>query len=1340
MNETDRAAALFDETVSLGAAERAAFLDRACAGDAVLRGRVEALLRAHDRAGHFLDRPNAPSPGTVDHTPASAVGTVIARRYKLLEVIGEGGMGAVWMAEQREPVKRLVALKLIKAGMDSRAVLARFEAERQALALMDHPNIAKVLDGGSLGGEPGEPGANAPGSPYFVMELVKGLPLTEYCDERRLSVSERLQLFVPICQAVQHAHQKGIIHRDLKPSNILVTEHDGQPVPKVIDFGLAKALGVAAPLTERTLHTAYGTVVGTPLYMAPEQVGINALDVDTRTDIYALGTILYELLTGTTPLEKRRFKEAAWDEIRRLIREEEPPRPSLRLSSSDALPTLAARRQTEPAKLSRLVKGDLDWIVLKALEKDRNRRYETANGLALDVQRHLAGEPVLAAPPSVSYRLRKFLRKRRGPVLAAALVLLALVGGIAGTTWGLLAAVSQRDAADEARAQEVIQRRDAEANARKAAAAAQEETRQRRIAEANEKKAAAAADQERQAREREAEQRKAAVAAQQRAMEALRATTDDVIDQLLASRPVLGPTEKAFLEATLKRWLVFATEKGDSPEARAIRFEGLQRVATLRYKLGEWQAALADCREAIGLQEQLVAEFPAMPGYRRSLANGRNNLGVLLDSLGKRAEAEKQHRQALGLRAKLAADFPAVPARRQELAKTHNILGELLLALARWVEAEEQFRQALDLHEKLATEFPAVPAYRQGLASNHSNLGSLLQKLGKRAEAERQHREALGLRENLAADFPAFAAYRLELAGSRRNLGILLKDIGKLAEALDQLRQALDLQKKLATEFPAVPAYRHALAGGHYALGLGLNALGKFAGAEEQYRLAQGLQEKLVAEQPAVPEIRKDLARTCLNLAIVLEGLEKHTEAEEQFRQALALEEKLVAEFPAFPAYRQDLANSRNGLANLLVRLGKLAEAEPLYRQALALQEQLAVEFPSVPGYRLDLARSHNNLGALLKALRKGAEAENQYRLALGLREKLVADFPAVAVYRREHAGTYNNLGVLLRALGKPLEADEQHRLALALQQKLVADFPNVPGYRQDLAFGHHQRAGLLHALGKLREAEEQHRQALSLREKLAAEEPAVPAYRQELGNSHHELGIVLYGLGKGAEAVEQLRQALGLQEKLAADFPAVTAYRIDVGRILLNFGQFALGSGKPADSLDWYARAIAAWTPVVKQEPGLALALRTAHGARALALDQLGRHEEAAKDWDQAAALSPTAEQRFFKARLALSQAKAGQVAAAVAEVAQLTRSPQWTAANWYDFARVYALASAGDKDRKEEYAVRAVELLQRAIQAGYNNAEQLKKDADLQSLRGRDDFGKLIESLTKTKNPAPR
>lgn len=407
---------------------RAVYLDWTCAGDTALRQRVSDLLEAHWKTTPFMSRPAAEVIGVARESDAAEVGLVIAGRYTLVERIGEGGMGEVWVAQQTEPVKRRVAVKLIKAGMDSNAVIARFEAERQALALMDHPNIARVFDGG----------VTDRGRPFFVMELVNALPLTRYCDEARLNPRQRLQLFVPVCQAVQHAHQKGIVHRDLKPSNVLVTLYDGRPVPKVIDFGVAKAIG--GKLIENTPDTLFGAVVGTLEYMAPEQAGFSALDVDTRADIYSLGVILYELLTGLRPFDKMRLNSAAINEVLRIIREEDPPRPSTRLSTDDALPSLAAIRQTEPKRLTALMRGELDWVVMKCLEKDRTRRYETANALGRDIECFLADEVVEARPPSARYRLRKFSRKHRAALWTATAITILLVVGIMGTTWGMIQA------------------------------------------------------------------------------------------------------------------------------------------------------------------------------------------------------------------------------------------------------------------------------------------------------------------------------------------------------------------------------------------------------------------------------------------------------------------------------------------------------------------------------------------------------------------------------------------------------------------------------------------------------------------------------------------------------------------------------------------------------------------------------------------------------------------------------------------------------------------------------------------------------------------------------------
>jgi serine/threonine-protein kinase len=403
-------------------ADRAAYLDHVCAEDPNLRQRVEALLRSNSHADGFLEKPALANGATSDAASGRWIDPAAASRlkegpgsrigpYKLLQQIGDGGCGVVYMAEQQEPIRRMVALKIIKPGMDTALVIARFESERQALALMDHPHIAKVLDGGET----------ESGRPYFVMELVKGVPITEFCDKNHLAPEARLKLFIDICHAIQHAHHKGIIHRDIKPSNVLVTLHDGVPVVKVIDFGIAKATG--QKLTEKTLFTEYGQMIGTPAYMSPEQAEMSGLDIDTRSDVYSLGVLLYELLTGTTPLESKRLREAGYAELQRLICEEEAPRPSTRLSSlGDSATVLAGNRGLDARRLVRLLAGDLDWVVIKALDKDRRRRYDTPGHFAEDIERYLRREPILARPPSTSYKLKKFLQRNRVQVISSAVL------------------------------------------------------------------------------------------------------------------------------------------------------------------------------------------------------------------------------------------------------------------------------------------------------------------------------------------------------------------------------------------------------------------------------------------------------------------------------------------------------------------------------------------------------------------------------------------------------------------------------------------------------------------------------------------------------------------------------------------------------------------------------------------------------------------------------------------------------------------------------------------------------------------------------------------------------
>ncbi len=420
--------ALFALALTKPATERAAWLDAECEGDSALRARLDALLAADEQPESVLATQAEATRPTIkfdlDDAPDEAVGQKIGR-YKLLERVGEGGCGVVYVAEQTEPVRRRVALKVIKLGMDTKQVVARFEAERQALAMMDHPNIAKVLDAGTTD----------TGRPYFIMELVRGIKITDYCDQEKLSTKERLDLFIKVCQAIQHAHQKGIIHRDIKPSNILVTLHDGVPVPKVIDFGIAKA--TEGRLTDNTVYTQLHQFIGTPAYMSPEQAEMSGLDIDTRSDIYSLGVLLYELLAGSTPFDAKELMASGIDGMRKTIREKEPQRPSTRLATlgADQLTTTAKRRSADTSKLLHQLKGDLDWIVMKCLEKDRSRRYETANGLAADIKRHLTNEPIVARPPSAAYKFQKAWRRNKLVFAAGAAVAGALLLGVVVSAW-----------------------------------------------------------------------------------------------------------------------------------------------------------------------------------------------------------------------------------------------------------------------------------------------------------------------------------------------------------------------------------------------------------------------------------------------------------------------------------------------------------------------------------------------------------------------------------------------------------------------------------------------------------------------------------------------------------------------------------------------------------------------------------------------------------------------------------------------------------------------------------------------------------------------------------------
>ncbi len=654
---------------------------------------------------------------------------MIAGRYKLREEIGEGGMGSVYLAEQLQPVKRRVALKLIKAGMDSRTVLARFESERQALALMDHPNIAKVLDAGTTEN----------GRPFFVMELVKGIPLTGYCDQHRLGLLERLALFRQICSAVQHAHQKGIIHRDLKPTNILVESHDGSPVPRVIDFGLAKATS-GLQLTEQSLYSAFGTVAGTPLYMAPEQATFNAIDVDTRADVYALGVILYELLTGTTPIDRQTFQKAAIDEMLRMVREIEPPTPSRRLSTSDTLPSLAATRQTEPSRLGRFMRGDLDWIVMKALAKERQRRYESPIAFSQDIERFLNHEPVSAGPPTSAYRFTKFVRRNRPQVIAASLVLLALLVGIIGTTLGLIKA-----------------------------------QRQQRIATAESVK-------KEEARQAEADQRKKAVEAERLAhAEADKALAINEFlskDLLTQAEPSNNAAEDkvTLLEVLDRAAGTVGTRFADQPD---IGVSLRKTIAKTYHGLAAWPKAETQWRAVLEAERQTNRESAASFLAQSELCHILRHRGQHdADSLALAKEA------AEGLGRTLGRDHPDTLESMDNLGMANYDAGKLDLATA-------IFEQTLELRKsKLG------PDHTDTLAS----IGNLAMAYW---AAHRLDRSIPLFEEALKVEKIKSGENHPDTLKLKANLGVNYTSAGRLAEALALLEETLTQRKsKLGVDHP----------------------------------------------------------------------------------------------------------------------------------------------------------------------------------------------------------------------------------------------------------------------------------------------------------------------------------------------------------------------------------------------------------------------------------------------------------------------------------------------------------------------------------------------------------
>jgi tetratricopeptide (TPR) repeat protein len=855
--------------------------------------------------------------------------------------------------------------------MDSHQVIARFEAERQALALMDHPNIARVFDAG----------ATETGTPYFVMELVKGVPLTKYCDEHLLTPKERLKLFIPVCQAIQHAHQKGIIHRDIKPSNVLVALYDGEPVPKVIDFGIAKATG--QHLTEKTLVTGFGAVIGTLEYMSPEQAELNQLDIDTRSDIYSLGVLLYELLTGTTPLDRKRLKDATILEILRVIREEEAPKPSTRLSTMEDTPAVAANRGLEPKKLSGLVRGELDWIVMKALEKDRNRRYETANGLALDIQRYLADEPVQACPPSAWYRFRKLARRHRLALAMASVVTAALILLLAGLSAGVLLLNQERN----------------------------EVRRQRDIAQENFQKALQAVD------------------------EYFTQVSESTL--LKSQLPGLQPLRRQLLDTALKFYQGFAQQHRDDKSLQAELARASDRVARISDELGAKPEALAACRRAIELWEELRQEQPANAAYRHELAQCYGNLGYLQSRSGAEGEAALASLQkARALAEGLTRSYPDNPEYQKTLARAAADLG-------RWYQEHDSpqalthFGDALKVWERLAKEEPEleiqVASLCMGLGLYHTMQGAV-------EEALACHGRARDIAEKWAQKKPTDSQVRRLLRYIYKNLGYVHDArTGQYDQARYYYTKVLELDEQFARENPAVFDYQVLWAGDVCQMSaLIYDRTTDYDGAARLAQQALRHFERLDREYPHDPQVQKGLRLNSMLLGKAQAKAGHTEEAIRSLQRFRALLDQLEQD-PAALAVEQpfDVAGYHANLGFAQKQIGQTAEALHSLERAAGLYRKLLEESP---GYHAlgALADTCCALGSLQRRAGRLAEAENCFKEVRTLLTK-VSSPDSCDHYNQAVACA--QLTLLAEEASKRALADEAIG---ALRRALAAGFPRV--------------------------------------------------------------------------------------------------------------------------------------------------------------------------------------------------------------------------------------------------------------------------------------------------------
>jgi serine/threonine protein kinase/tetratricopeptide (TPR) repeat protein len=1066
---------VFLAALAVAPEKRVAWLEQACGQDADLRRHVQLMLAAHDSPQSLLDRsapadarrsplPASEPVATVDAPITERPGTAIGP-YKLLEQIGEGGFGVVFRAEQTEPVRRKVALKVLKPGMDTRQVVARFEAERQALAIMDHPNIAKVFDGGIVGqvSKPADAddrfgNLSHIARPYFVMELVQGVPITRYCDEHHLTLKQRLDLFLRICEAVQHAHQKGVIHRDLKPSNVLIGDRDDKPVLKVIDFGVAKAMG--QQLTEKTLFTGASQMIGTPLYMSPEQAGGNGLDVDTRSDIYSLGAVLYELLTRTTPIDKERLQKAGYDEIRRIICEEEPPKPSTRISTmGQASTTISTQRKSDPKRLSQLIRGELDWIVMKALEKDRNRRYETASALAADVQHYLNDEPVQACPPSALYRFRKFARRHRAAFVIATIGTAMLLLAVFGLTLGLIVVDHEQAITREAMK--------AESEAKESA--------QKRLSQLEKANAILSSIFHQLNPE-----------AEEKGGPNLRVQLGEQLDEaatLLEGEAVSDPLTVASMQNALGTSLralghyqqaLQLLEKAYHTTAAELGPDHLHTLTT-KHDLARLYLDQGKYTQAEPLFNEVLKSRTAQLGtdHRATLAT-KSNLASLYRCLGKYDQAEALCREVLGAReGTLGADHT-------DTLMSYNNLAVLYQAQEKYEQAERMFE---DLLKRAKAKLGSDHVFTLNCKYNLAFVGVLQ---GKYPEAENLYKEVLAAQTaRLGVDHPSTLTTKHGLAELYRSRGMNDQSESLLAEVL-QARTA-----HLGPDHPETLAAKDCLGVLYY-------GQQKYESAEPLFREAlEGCTAKLGVSHP-------DTLISKNNLAMLYKALEKYERAELLLKEVIAIRSANLGPDHPFTL------NTKNDLGLLYKDQRKLDQTEPLYIEVLeGRAAKLGEEHPQT-------LVSKNNLAMLYKAQGKYERAEPLFNEVIAVRTaKLGADHVLTL-------GTKNNLAWLYREQAKARAAELLFQEVLEKRtSNLGADHPDTLTTMNDLGT-------LYWSVGKLDRSVPLFEELLRRRQKnLGADHPETLRSAFNLAINYRDVGRMDDAVGLFDKSLDRARAVL---------------------------------------------------------------------------------------------------------------------------------------------------------------------------------------------------------------------